>query len=358
MAGRARGWRFLLLALAGCPQFQNDDWVVVDDASPSGDAANAPDAAAGRDGGANGGDASVEDAPAADAPSSGDDAAAEGSPPGPDGGPGPESGPPDSTAPDGPAAVQMIYCGLTTPRGIALSNPNVCWVGDVNPRGLYCAPAAGGGTPAHIDVPGDAPFLMDAYDVLFDTTNVYWSNGGNNQVVTRPQSGGPPQQYFTGGGRVSFLAAGDGTSLWATDFPDPSDSTSSSGEVIVGPSPGGTSSNAIYTGESGAAGVGMYSGNVYWGTPDGIAFGSVAGNTTIYRIASPETPVAGLAVDSTGVVYFLGTQSLYRYVTGAQSPTLVYTETQPIGAGGDVAVDDQSVYFSEPDLGCIVRIAR
>jgi hypothetical protein len=362
MPGRSRGWRLLLLGLAGCPQFQNDDWVIGDASSPpgTGDAANAPDSAAGDDGGSNADDASGDDAPAADAPSSGSDAAADGLPAGPDGGPGPDSGVTDSPPPDSPAAVQMLYCGLTVPRGITVSNGNVCWVGDVNPRGLFCAPAAGGGTVAHIDVASDASFLLDAFDILLDATNVYWTNGQHNQVVTRPQSGGQPQEYFTGGGRVSFLAPGDGATLWATDFPDPSDGNPpSSGEVIVGPSPGGTSSNAIYTGEPGAAGVAMYNGNVYWGTPNGIAFGSVTGNATIYRIASPETPVAGLAVDSTGVVYFLaGNQGLYRYVTGAQSAALVYRETQPLGAGGDVALDDRNVYFSEPDLGCIVRIGR
>jgi hypothetical protein len=201
--------------------------------------------------------------------------------------------------------------------------------------------------------------LLDAFDLLFDATNVYWSNGQHNQVVSRPLSGGQPQQYFSGGGRVSFLTPGDGATIWATDFPDPSDAnSSSSGEVIVGPMPGGTSSNAIYTGQAGAAGVAVYNGNVYWGAPDGLAFGSVAGNATIYRITPPETPVAGVAVDSTGMVYFLaGNQSLYRYVTGAQDAVHVYTETHAFGAG-DVALDAQYVYFSEPDLGCIVRIAR
>jgi hypothetical protein len=187
---------------------------------------------------------------------------------------------------------------------------------------------------------------------------VYWSNGGNNQVVVRPQSGGQPQQYFSGGGRVSFLAPGAGATIWATDFPDPADTNpGSSGEVIVGPNPGGTSSNAIYTAEAMAAGVAMYNGNVYWGTPSGIAFGSVVGNGTIYRISAPA--VAGLAVDSAGVVYFLaGGRSLYRYLTGGTTPAVVYTEPQGAFGAGDVALDGSYVYFSEPDLGCVVRMAR
>jgi hypothetical protein len=346
---RFRVGSLLLLGLTACPQFENDDWVIGADASSSAEA--------------------------------GRDATATDSPGGPDGGAsdaaGPDAGPPADAAQDGAggissvgdtggsdsntAALQRLYCNLTVPRGITLANGNVCWVGGLNPRGLFCATADGSGTPMHIDTASDAPFLLDAFDLLFDETNVYWSNGGNNKVVTRPQSGGQPAaQYFSGGGRVSFLAPGEGATIWATDFPDPSDSNAtSSGEVIVGPNSGGTSSNAIYTGQQGAAGVGMYNGNVYWGTPGGIAFGSVAGNATVYSIPSPETPVAGLAVDSTGVVYFLaGNQSLYRYDTGAASPVFVYKEAQGMFGAGDVALDASYVYFSEPDLGCVVRLAR
>jgi hypothetical protein len=358
MAGRARVALLLLLGLAGCPQFENDDWSVSADASPSTDAggdATAPDAPGGGPD-AHGGDVSAPDATTGDAPSSGD-AAHDGKPSTGDSG-APESGGADSNTADGPPVVQKLYCGLTDPRGIALANGNVCWVGGLNPRGLLCAAADGSGTPTHIDTQSDASFLLDAFDLLFDATNVYWTNGGHNQVVVRPQAGGPPQEYFSGGGRVSFLASGAGATLWATDFPDPADTNpGSSGEVIVGPSGGGTSSNAIYTGQAMAAGVAMYNGNVYWGTPDGIAFGTVAGNSTIYRISSPA--VAGLAVDSAGVVYFLaGGESLYRYVTGATSATSVYTELQGTFGAGDVALDAGYVYFSEPDLGCIVRMGR
>jgi hypothetical protein len=360
MAGRARVAPLLFLALAGCPQFQNNDWSVGGDASPSteaGDDASTPDSPSGGGQDGPGGDVAVPDATAGDAPSSGD-AAQDGMPSTGDTG-APEAGGEDSNAPDGSATVQKLYCGLTDPRGIALdAKGNVCWVGGLSPRGLLCAAADGSGTPTHIDTQSDASLLLDAFDLLFDATNVYWSNGGNNQVVVRPQTGGQPQEYFSGGGRVSFLAPGANATIWATDFPDPADSNpASSGEVIVGPSPGGTSSNAIYTGEPMAAGVGMYNGNVYWGTPNGLAFGSVVGNGMIYRIPSPA--VAGLAVDSTGKVYFLaGGQSLYRFATGDTTATLVYTEPQGTFGAGDVALDATHVYFSEPDLGCIVRIAR
>jgi hypothetical protein len=361
MTGRPRLVGLLLLGLAGCPQFQNDDWVV-GNAAPetgAGDEANAPESGGGGPD-SSAGDVVVRDGPGADATSSGD-ASQDGTVDGPSGGDtgSPlESGAPESSVPDGPAVAQKLYCNLTRPRGIALANNDVCWVGDETPRAMYCAPADGSGRPAHFDVQSDATLLQDAFDLLFDATNVYWSNGANNQVVTRPQSGGQPQQYFTGGGRISFLAAGVAGTIWASDFPDPFDAnSSSSGEVIVGPSGGGTSSNAIYTGQTEAAGVAMFNGNVYWGMPNGLAFGPVTGNATITTITPPEMPVAGVAVDSAGVVYFVAGQSLYSYVTGATTVTFVYGETQPFGAG-DVAVDDQHVYFSEPEAGCIMRIAK
>jgi hypothetical protein len=271
--------------------------------------------------------------------------------------PGRESGAGDAKATDGAVTARPLYCGLTMPRGITLFGGDICWVGDVTPRGLFCAPASGGTSAniVRIDRASDQPFLADAFDLLLDANNIYWSNGQNNQVI-RMQQGGRPGQYFTGGSRVSFLAFGDGAAIWATDFADPP--ASGFGEIIVGPSGGGTSSNAIYTAEFGASGVAVYGGNVYWGTSDALNFGPLTGNTTINRIKSPEKPVGGVAVDADGTAYFLaGNRSLYRYATGLADVKFMYAETSAFGTG-DVAVDDQNVYFSEPDRGCIMIIPK
>jgi len=373
MAGRSHRWALSLLGLAGCPQFQNDDWTVTGDASstqPTGDASNGLPMP-GTDADARSSDATVPEAQGADAESSEDGAAldqAAAPEDGPgsglgtdaDAGMGSETQTRDASTSDGPPVAQRLYCGLTVPRGITLVDADVCWVGNVSPRGLFCALASGGGNIRPMAGPNDATFLLDAFDLLFDATYIYWSNGQNNQVIRRPRSGGQPQEYFTGGGRLSFLTPGDGATIWATDFADPSDLGGvSAGEVVVGPSSGGgTASNAIYTAQAGAAGVAVYNGNVYWGMPDGLAFGSLTGNAMIYHVTSIETPVAGVAVDTAGVAYFLaGNQSLYRYATGTAGPAPMYRAPRPFGAG-DVAVDDQNVYFSEPDLGCIMRIAK
>jgi hypothetical protein len=258
------------------------------------------------------------------------------------------------------------------PRGITLYKGTICWVGNVNPRGLFCAPASGGPSAniVPIDRGADRTLLLGAFDLLLDDLFVYWSNGPGNQVLRMPRAGGQPQQYFTGGGRVSFLAFGTGldagsraATIWATDFAEPP--ASAAGEVIVGPTGAGTSSNAIYNAEIGASGVAANGGYVYWGSSDprsaaSLNFGPLTGGATINRIASPERPVGGVAVDAQGTAYFLaGNGSLYRYSTGAGAvaPQVMYRGTSAFGMG-DVAVDDQSVYFSEPGLGCIMIVQK
>jgi hypothetical protein len=353
MSGRSSGWRLLLLGLAGCPQFQNDDWVLSGDASSSSEAgdASASDSTVRQEAGGSrvdDGAAAESDERAADQATATEDT-------------GIESGVRDASASDGSVTAQDLYCNRPRPRGITLSfNADICWIEGATLRDMVCAPAAGGGPIMPISGPNDAPFLATAFDLVLDANYVYWTNGRKNQVLRRQQAcGGQPQQYFTGGDGVSFLARGDGLTLWATDFADPSDfgSPSTSSEVIVGPiSPGSPSSNGIYAGERGVSGVALHNPYVYWGTANGLAFGSPTGGP-ITRIQSPEKPVYGVAVDALGIAYFLAGKSIYRFESTMPFPTALYTAPQALGTG-DVEVDDNYVYFSEPDIGCIVRIAK
>jgi hypothetical protein len=262
----------------------------------------------------------------------------------------------DSGAPD---AAQVLYDGLAEPRGITLFGGDVCWVGgSQNPRGLFCAPKSGGTATdiVEIDEPNDGPLLGDAFDLVRDATYVYWSNGGNNQVVRKQLPSGQSQPYFSGGGRISFLTAGSAATLWATDFADPP--TVSFGEVIVGPAPNSSSSNAIYTSESGASGVAIFGGTVFWGTSDALKSGPLTGSVTPNITMSPEMPVGGVAVDTQGTAYFLaGNQKVYRLTKGTAVPQSIYEENTAFGTG-DVAVDDQRVYLSEPDVGVIMSIPK
>jgi hypothetical protein len=369
----------LLVGLAACPQFQSDDWHVPSnapsllEASTDADAfdstasieaeASATDEAVADTLGSTDGSvavADVADGAPLDQIAVSDERRA-GPEPNAEAGSALDSGARDASASDGSVGAQDLYCGLPTPRGIALFDGNVCWVEGASAHALFCGPTSGGVLTQISDQANDGAFLAGAFDLVLDATYVYWSNGKYNQVVRRLRSGAAqPQQYFTGGGRVSFLTFGAASHIWVTDFPDPSDpGASSAGEVIVGPALGGSASNAIYTGEPGAAGVAVYNANVCWGTPHGLAFGSLIGNGTITRImTSPDMPVSGVAIDAQGTAYFLaGNQSLYRLVNLANAPERIFTETRAFGTG-DVAVDDKYVYWSEPDLGCIKMIAK
>jgi hypothetical protein len=349
----------LLLGLAGCPQFQSNDWRVVSVGGEAGPPSETGAADSASDAEASPSEAAASDVRTPDAASSGA--------PDADAGPSLESGASDSGADATPAfdsgppdAAQVLYSNLASPRGVTLSpEGNICWVGEgkLASWGLFCAPVSGG-TPqdiTEIDQPGDAVLLQDAFDLLLDTNYVYWSNGSGNEVVRRPRAGGPAKQYFSGGDGVSFLAFGVGATIWATDFVDPP--ATSSGELVVGPMANSSSSNAIYTGQLGAAGVAFLApATILWGTSDALNSGPLTGNVTPRNIVSPQTPVGGVAVDSQGTAYFLaGNRAVYRVDTGA--PKLIFQENSAFGTG-DVAVDSQRVYFSEPDNGLIMSIPK
>jgi hypothetical protein len=261
-----------------------------------------------------------------------------------------------SEAGNGPTA---IYSGLNAPLGIALDTTgDVCWVAGQSVRGLYCAPTAGGdaGAIRKLDDANDAQWLVDAFDLALDATYVYWSNGPNNNVVRKALSGGTAASYFTGDNRVSYIAVTGSGQVWASDYVAPD---ASSGAIVVGPS-GGQSTEAypLQPGESGIA-LWQTQNTVYWGRSDGLAFGvqSTSGSPpTIIKF--PETPVGGVAVDSAGTVYFIvGDQKIYRLTSGSSSPQLLYDAMTPFG-DSDIAVDDAAVYFSQHDLGTIMRMGK
>ena len=189
----------------------------------------------------------------------------------------PEDSAADSAADLGPTA---IYTGRTSPLGIAVYNGTICWVEGDTLRLIQCAPTAGGASQVTLVASQTNDALMDyAFDVALDDTYLYWSNGQNNQVVRKTLDGGASAQYFSGDGQVSYIVL-DGTNVWATDYV----ANATSGNIVVGPV--GTSSSNIYPSETQAAGVGVYSGSVYWGRASPSRFRPVS-----YR-AMPSSPAS------------------------------------------------------------------
>jgi hypothetical protein len=304
------------------------------------------------------------DAPASDAIAYGGaiDAAQDDSAPAPDASDAATAAPEGSPFAPGPDASGngpvVLYSNLSTPIGITVYGGDVCWVGG-SPSGLYCAPITGG-PPASVrrlDTPDDAPFLYDAFDLALDATYVYWSNGSHNQVVRKQLPNGTAGEYFTGPGRVSFLTL-DGTGdVYATDF-DPS-RIGAAGFVVQGPVGGGPTSTVCYGAQPTPSGVATFDGMVFWGnaSADVLRSGPYAGNVPPWEVSTPG-PVSGVAIDSHGTVYLIANeQQILRLQRAATQTEAVFTAPGPFGMG-DIAVDEQWIYWTEPALGTVMRLAK
>jgi hypothetical protein len=259
-------------------------------------------------------------------------------------------------SPDSGPVAEAIYTQLLSPLGIAVHAGTLCWVQGDSLVSIACAPATGGGA-SQITIrasQSDDSLVVNAFDVELDDNYLYWSNGPSNQVVRKPLSGGSSAPYFTGDQQVSYIVL-DGTNLWVTDYV----AGATSGNIGYGPS-STSSSMLIYPGEAQAAGVGVYSGSVYWGraSPGSVSVGPKGGSTTMIARVPTAGSVTGLAVDAAGTTYFLsGNQQVYRLAFGATMPELLYDAGTPFG-DSDLAVDDTAIYWSEHDRGEIYRLPK
>ena len=213
---------------------------------------------------------------------------------------------------------------------------NICWAAGQSLRMIQCAPTSGGDASkiTTVATQSNDPLVDKAFDVAVDDSYWYWSNGSNNQIVRKAISGGASAQYFTGDQQLSYIVI-DGATIWATDYV----AGATSGNIVMGPQ--GTSSQLIFPGEAQAAGIGVYSGSVYWGraAAGSVSFAREAGNAPITRVPTA-AGVTGLALDASGTTYFIsGDQQVYRLAQGATTPHLMYDAGASFG-DSDLALDD------------------
>jgi hypothetical protein len=262
-----------------------------------------------------------------------------------------DASPPPPPPPDaGPVA---LYSGRISPLGIGVNGSTLCWVEGDNVRTILCGTTTGGNGSQLTTAASQTndPFADGAFDVAIDGTYYYWSNGPNNQVVRKAISGGTSAQYFTGDNYVSYIAL-EGSNVWASDY----QAGSTGGNIVVGPA-AGSQSMLVFPSETQAAGVANYSGSTYWGRPTSVSFAQEQGNVAITRVTTAGQ-VTGLAIDGSGTVYFLsGNQQIYKLPLGAATPALVYDVGSSFG-DSDLAVDDEAIYWTEHDVGSIMRLAK
>jgi hypothetical protein len=239
-----------------------------------------------------------------------------------------------------PTGVIDLATGQKTPLGIGLDSLHVYWV-NVAPPSIWRVLKTGGAPEALVG----AVDLGDPRDVMVDGTTLYWSDWSGNVIRKRDLSGGTPQDFCTGAGRVNMIAMNSGIA-YATD--GRTDMLGQGTVIIVPP---GMGSQVLFSLEPLSTGLGVAGNDLAWGRNGSIALGTTSGGPSVTLVGQPDTvKVSGVALDDQNV-YWVEDEKRIKVanrVTG--KPTIFYDPTGALGRG-DVAVDAQYVYWTEPDSG-------
>jgi len=226
--------------------------------------------------------------------------------------------------------------------GIAEHGGEIFWVQGGTGAGIVRASKLGGGASY-------VHRTADAFDVVVDDNDVYWSTGNGNEVYKKPRDSDAAvsELVFSGAGQTLYLAAGSGPRLYVTGRDT----------VAVGVRADAGTSDVLYPFQIGAAGIAVNGEDLFWSVETSIVRGRDDGTMmhVIYRGAPGE--VRGIATDEQDVYWKAkdGTIQAISYTDpGALLPRDVChvdPDTNTDGgqrAAADVAVDGQWVYFAEP----------
>jgi hypothetical protein len=240
------------------------------------------------------------------------------------------------------------------PKGIALTATEVFWVeAQPGPVGILHAPKDGSMAPLHADRPSDD--LLDPFDLGLDDTYLYWSDFTGNVVRRRPLADtNLASDYFPGSRHTAYLAVGPNGSIFVTDY------HAAFGSVVLGP--GNPSSIAVSVDAAPVAGIALCMNMLFWawGQPSNIASKSPADNTTTEPqrmfLPAPGGAITGIACRG-DELYWIQDNRMIQWIniqTKATNDPL-YTSDTDMGVG-DIAVDDDSLYFTQPDNHLISKL--
>jgi hypothetical protein len=242
-----------------------------------------------------------------------------------------------------------------TPRGIALSQQGVYWTETVPAVGIMYAPKDGLAPPAHVDVKTDN--LSEPFDVAVDDTNLYWTEYRQGTVQFKPLSGVTSgNTYFNGAGHAAYLTMSANGHIYLTD------ANSTIAAIVEGP-PSLSVANSQKPPATGIA----FCGAAYWawGQPSTIATPNMNSNvpTELYR-PPVDVTITGLACDGTNFYWIENGRSI-RWIDMVklvpQPPLFTDTDVDAFEAGdniGDIAVDLDWIYFTEPRNRFIYKLAK
>jgi hypothetical protein len=247
-----------------------------------------------------------------------------------------------------------IASGQAQPQGIALDGDQVLFT-NLSPAGLYRIPKAGG-TRARIDEVVD--IAADPWDIAADATHYYWSEYKQNVVFRKPRVGGAKQQLGSCSGQCAWIVVAGGQ-VYATDYFVKNQSPP--GTVISMPAAGGNSL-AFVPNQPLAAGLATSNGILYWarggeaGSIQAIMLASDAG--TAQGAASLGVPLTGLAADGDDLYVIAEGRRIVHTRRGDNVPgETIYEAPTPFG-DGDLALDAEAIYWTEPTTGLVRKTGR
>jgi hypothetical protein len=243
------------------------------------------------------------------------------------------------------------------PKGITLTANDVYWVeGQPGPIAILHAPKDGSLSPARADLLSDG--LKDPFDVGLDDVFLYWSDFTGNVVRRRPLDGvNLASDYFAGARSAAYLAVGPNGTIYVTDYHP------AFGTVVLGP--GNPTSLAVSVDTAPVAGIALCMNTIYWswGQPSYIAAKSPPDNTTVepqrmFVRASSSGAITGLACSGSDLYWIEDSLSIHWINTQTRTANdPLYTSDTDMGVG-DIAVDDAFIYFTQPSLHMISKLAK
>jgi hypothetical protein len=236
--------------------------------------------------------------------------------------------------------------------GITEHGTDVFWVQGDTGAGIVRASKLGG-SASYVHT------TTDAFDVVVDDNDVYWSTGNGNEVYKKPRDSDAAGSdlVFSGAGQTLYLAAANGARLYVTGRD----------VVAVGPHADAGTSDVLYPFQVGAAGIAVNGEDLFWSVETGIVRGKGDGTTmqTIYRGAPGE--VRGIATDEQDVYWKAqdGTIRAISYIDPSAMLPRDVCHADPDAntdggqrAAADIAVDAQWVYFAEPTKRTISKCLK
>jgi hypothetical protein len=247
----------------------------------------------------------------------------------------------------GRCAPFLLASGQARPTGIAARQGYVYWVNA--DAGVILRTPRDEDAPEVVATPPDTS--TDVFDVEADADYVYWTLLSGDTVWRRPVAGGAKEFLTTGSGSAGYLSlAGD-----ALYFTAPIPLAPTAGAILF-TTRDGAQGGVLYAGLTATTGIAAVGTVLYWAQQKrlivGDAFGGAASD-----VATRDKDVQGLASDGVFLYWIEGECCIRRKEPWVGNAESLYDVDPPFGPG-DIAVDEQAIYWTEPGRGNVFKLAK